>query len=78
MQKGQGVIHTQRKKEILGSSDAQVALNRRLLKRELKALAEGRPLKEWRYIETEVPIDPMGQPTAELQSGVDREVKAEG
>jgi 5,5'-dehydrodivanillate O-demethylase len=53
---GQGTIHTERKKERLGSSDPTITLNRKLLRRELKALAEGRPLKEWRYVEDEVAI----------------------
>lgn len=59
-QAGQGVIHTDRKKERLASSDATVVTNRKLLRRELQALAEGRPLKEWRFDEREVPIHPMG------------------
>ena len=59
-QAGQGVIHTNRKKERLASSDATVVTNRKLLRRELQALAEGRPLKEWRFDEREVPIFRMG------------------
>jgi 5,5'-dehydrodivanillate O-demethylase len=34
--------------ELLGGTDVSVALMRRLWLRELKALADGRPLKEWR------------------------------
>jgi hypothetical protein len=74
IQKGQGVIHTQRKKERLASSDATVVINRKLLRRELRALAEGQPLKDWRYIEPEVPIAPMGNVTSELVA-VDRDLK---
>jgi len=33
--------------ELLGGTDLSVALMRRLWLRELKAFAEGRPLKEW-------------------------------
>jgi 5,5'-dehydrodivanillate O-demethylase len=44
---GQGVI-ADRSQEHLGQSDAVVALMRSLWVRELRALAEGRPLKEWR------------------------------
>ena len=74
IQKGQGVIHTKRKEERLASSDATVVINRKLLRRELRALAEGQPLKEWRYVEEEVPIDPMGTVTSELV-GADRDLK---
>jgi 5,5'-dehydrodivanillate O-demethylase len=46
-QVGQGVI-ADRQRERLGRSDVSVMLLRRLWERELRALAEGRPLKEWR------------------------------
>jgi hypothetical protein len=62
-QAGQGVIHTERHKERLASSDATVVTNRRILRRELQALAEGKPLKQWHYDEKEVPIYPMGDVT---------------
>jgi 5,5'-dehydrodivanillate O-demethylase len=47
-QLGQGVI-ADREQERLGASDAGVILIRNLWKRELRALAEGRPLKEWQH-----------------------------
>jgi 5,5'-dehydrodivanillate O-demethylase len=49
-QMGQGTIvdHTH---ERLGRSDVLVILLRRIWERELRALAEGRPLKEWRRTE---------------------------
>ena len=52
-QLGQGVI-AERQQERLGSSDAAVILLRNLWRRELRALAEGRPLKEWRQ-----PAEPL-------------------
>ncbi|HZT07410.1 MAG TPA: Rieske 2Fe-2S domain-containing protein [Chloroflexota bacterium] len=45
-QVGQGVI-ADRQQERLGSSDAALIVFRRLWQRELRALAEGRPLKQW-------------------------------
>jgi len=45
-QVGQGVIRD-RQHEHLGSSDAYVVLLRSIFRREMKALAEGRPLKHW-------------------------------
>lgn len=45
-QLGQGAI-ANRQNERLGSSDAGVVLLRNLWRRELRALAEGRPLTEW-------------------------------
>jgi 5,5'-dehydrodivanillate O-demethylase len=47
-QLGQGAI-ADREQERLGASDAGVLLLRNLWKRELRALAEGRPLKEWTH-----------------------------
>jgi 5,5'-dehydrodivanillate O-demethylase len=45
-QVGQGPIET-RDHEVLGKSDASVVLWRRIWRRELKALQEGKPLKQW-------------------------------
>jgi len=45
-QVGQGVM-ADRVHEHLGSSDAYVVLLRAIFRRELKALAEGRPMKHW-------------------------------
>lgn len=49
-QVGQGTIAT-REHEELSRTDSSVLLFRRILKRELSALADGRPLKEWRLTE---------------------------
>jgi 5,5'-dehydrodivanillate O-demethylase len=49
-QVGQGPVET-REREHLASSDVEEALFRRLWRRELTALAEGKPLKEWRLTE---------------------------
>ncbi|HZR98892.1 MAG TPA: Rieske 2Fe-2S domain-containing protein [Chloroflexota bacterium] len=49
-QVGQGVI-ADRTAERLGRSDVLVILLRKIWARELRALAEGRPLKEWRRTE---------------------------
>lgn len=49
-QAGQGPISA-RDDEHLASSDAREALQRRIWRRELTALAEGKPLKEWRLTE---------------------------
>jgi len=49
-QVGQGPVKT-REDEHLASSDVEEALFRRIWRRELTALAEGRPLKEWRLTE---------------------------
>lgn len=55
-QVGQGPIST-RDHEILGKSDAAVTLWRRIWRRELAALKEGRPVKQWRLTEKiETPI----------------------
>jgi 5,5'-dehydrodivanillate O-demethylase len=43
---GQGII-ADRTRERLGRSDAVVILFRKLWARELRALAEGHPLKQW-------------------------------
>jgi 5,5'-dehydrodivanillate O-demethylase len=50
-QVGQGVI-ADRAQEHLGRSDTGVILFRKLWERELRALAEGRPLKKWALPET--------------------------
>ncbi len=47
-QVGQGVI-ADRTRERLGRSDVQLILLRKIWRRELRALAEGRPLKQWRH-----------------------------
>ena len=61
-QKGQGAI-ADRRHERLGRSDAGVILLRRIWERELRALAEGRPLTEWRVPERLTPM-PSGPPLA--------------
>jgi hypothetical protein len=48
MQIGQGPIE-HREAEHLGSSDKGVILARRIWMRELQALEEGRPLKQWKF-----------------------------
>jgi 5,5'-dehydrodivanillate O-demethylase len=45
-QEGQGRI-VDRSKEHLGRSDATLILRRKIHMRELRALSEGRPVKEW-------------------------------
>jgi len=47
---GQGKIRD-RRQEHLGRSDAYVVLLRTIWERELRALAEGRPLKDWQFTE---------------------------
>jgi 5,5'-dehydrodivanillate O-demethylase len=47
---GQGKIRD-RRQEHLGQSDAYVVLLRSIWERELRALAEGRPLKDWHFTE---------------------------
>jgi 5,5'-dehydrodivanillate O-demethylase len=44
----QGVI-ADRENEFLGASDTPIVLLRNLWEREMRALAEGRPLKQWSY-----------------------------
>ena len=51
---GQGVIANHRN-DWLGRSDAGIILIRKLWRRELQALAQGRPTKRWTY-------DPETQP----------------
>lgn len=46
-QEGQGAI-PDRDAERLGRSDAAIILMRKIWVRELRVLAEGKPLKEWR------------------------------
>ncbi len=53
-QVGQGRIRD-RAREHLGRNDTKVIFIRRLWERELRALAEGRPLTEW-----QVPREPLG------------------
>jgi 5,5'-dehydrodivanillate O-demethylase len=45
-QVGQGIV-ADRERELLGQTDEGVILLRRIWERELRALAEGRPLKQW-------------------------------
>jgi 5,5'-dehydrodivanillate O-demethylase len=54
-QAGQGVI-ADRTRERLGQSDVGVLMIRRLWERELRALAEGRPLKQWRCLDDLAPV----------------------
>jgi 5,5'-dehydrodivanillate O-demethylase len=53
---GQGAI-TNRSLDRLGRSDAGVIMVRKLWLRELKALAAGEPLKQWRRPDDLVPIN---------------------
>jgi hypothetical protein len=48
VQVGQGTI-ADHQREILGASDRVVVLRRRMWARELRALAEGKPLTQWVY-----------------------------
>jgi 5,5'-dehydrodivanillate O-demethylase len=50
---GQGRI-ADREAEHLGRTDGRVMLLRKLWERELRALAEGQPLKHWEYTERHV------------------------
>ena len=56
---GQGAI-TDRSTHRLGRSDVTVILFRKIWERELRALAEGRPLKQWRWTELTIPEDRGG------------------
>ena len=56
-QTGQGVI-ADRGKEHLGRSDRGVFLLRKLWERELRNLAEGKPIKNWTYKAEMVPTYP--------------------
>jgi 5,5'-dehydrodivanillate O-demethylase len=56
-QRGQGAI-ADRDHEHLGRSDGGVILLRKIWERELRALAEGRPVKEWTYRPDMVPTYP--------------------
>jgi 5,5'-dehydrodivanillate O-demethylase oxygenase subunit len=53
VQWGQGAI-ADRRLEHLGKSDVAVILKRRIWEREMRALAEGRPLKQWTHAETRI------------------------
>lgn len=55
VQVGQGSVEN-RRFENLGRSDASVALLRRLWRREMEALVEGRPLKHWRLSDKIEPV----------------------
>jgi 5,5'-dehydrodivanillate O-demethylase len=48
--KGQGTV-ADRSKEILGKSDAGIAILRKIFLRELEAIRAGRPTKKWRALE---------------------------
>jgi len=65
-QAGQGIF-ADRKNERLGRSDAGIILMRKLWTRELRALAEGRPLKQWKY-----------NPEERLETFREQKNKAEG
>jgi hypothetical protein len=52
VQAGQGAI-ADRSNERLGRSDLAIILWRKMLERELRAMEEGRPIKEW----TSAPVD---------------------
>jgi 5,5'-dehydrodivanillate O-demethylase len=52
-QKGQGTI-VDREREILGRSDAGIAFLRRVFFRELAAIRDGKPTKQWRRLERPV------------------------
>ncbi len=56
-QTGQGKI-ADRRREHLGLSDAGVILLRKIWERELQALAEGQPLKQWTYRQDMIPVYP--------------------
>jgi 5,5'-dehydrodivanillate O-demethylase len=56
-QTGQGAI-ANRSREHLGRGDIGIVLLRKLWERELRALAEGKPLKQWVYRPDMVPIYP--------------------
>lgn len=56
-QRGQGAI-ADRDHEHLGRSDGGVILLRKIWERELRALAEGRPIKQWAYRSDMVPTYP--------------------
>jgi len=53
-QLGQGPIHD-RTKEVLGRSDVGIAVLRKVFERELRAIAEGRPGKNWRLSDMPTP-----------------------
>ena len=44
----QGAVYDDRETERLGQSDAAVILLRKLYERELKALIDGKPVKDWK------------------------------
>jgi 5,5'-dehydrodivanillate O-demethylase oxygenase subunit len=68
-QMGQGPI-VDRSDERLGRSDANVILLRRIFEREMRALAEGRPLKRWTWTEELVAeADPTRGPTNRFAGG---------
>lgn len=56
LQVGQGTI-ADRTNEFLGATDVSVILFRKILARELQALAEGRPLTQWAHTDRIVPTE---------------------
>ena len=58
-QTGQGAV-ANRSREHLGRSDTGVLFLRKLWERELRALADGRPVKQWVYRPEMVPVYPGG------------------
>jgi 5,5'-dehydrodivanillate O-demethylase len=54
-QVGQGVI-AEREREILGRSDAGIALLRRIYRREIESLSSGQPAKTWKALEQPVAL----------------------
>ena len=52
---GQGVVWD-RQNETLGRSDAGLVVQRQIWARELRALDEGRPLKQWTYNRERLPL----------------------
>ena len=55
-QVGQGVIPNYDDEELMGQSDEGVILVRMLWQREMQAIAEGEPLKEWSYNHELLPV----------------------
>ena len=63
---GQGIIRD-RTQEHLGRSDGHVVLLRKLFEREMRALAEGRPLTQW-YLPDDLGLTAEGR-QAQATSG---------
>jgi len=71
-QAGQGVI-ADRGQEHLGRSDVGVILFRKIWERELRALAEGRPLKKWRLPQTAGPEFVLGTADRASRKGFEKQ-----